>query len=249
MTSISLVIPVYNYATRVYKTIQKVEQFCTTNSQNSWEIIFVDDGSVDTTATAVQNLIRNYPYMKLITQGRNVGKGATVRKGLQSATGDFRIFMDCDLAYGMEEVEKIIQSLENGADFAYADRKHPHSTCMVAQEKHLYQQKRNSMSFVLHKIIQNLNIGPIRDTQAGLKGMRSSVIPLMKTCSIDGFPFDIELFAIAKENKLVVEPVPVNYHIENAPSTVMPIPVAFDFVKSIGIIRKNMLQGKYKVLA
>ena len=62
---VSLIIPIYNYASRVHRTIDEVNDFCT-ESDKDWEVIFVDDGSVDQTVAAVKALDR------VLTAGRYV---------------------------------------------------------------------------------------------------------------------------------------------------------------------------------
>ncbi len=241
---VSLIIPIYNYASRVHRTVSTIHHFCTEN-QKDWEVLFVDDGSKDQTVAAVKTLISPYPYMRLIQQPKNMGKGAAVRRGLQESTGDYHIFTDVDLAYDLDQVDKIVYALQNGAELAFADRRHPKSTCVVADKKIDYQKKRDTMSFVLNKLVEQMGLGNIRDTQAGLKGVTKSISPILAKGSVNGFPFDIELFAIATANSLKTEPVPIQYNIEDAPSTVMPVPVVIDFLKSIRTIRKKMVQGAY----
>lgn len=244
MPMVSLIIPIYNYASRVHRTVSTIHQFCVDNGKD-WEIIFVDDGSTDQTVAAVKALIQPYPYMRIIKQPSNLGKGAAVRRGLQESTGDYHIFTDVDLAYDLDQVEKVLEELQRGSDLAFADRRHPESTCVVDENKLDYQKKRDTMSYVLNKLVERMGLGNIRDTQAGLKGIRKSASPILAGGTVNGFPFDIELFAIARVNKLKTTAVPIKYYIEDAPSTVMPVPVAFEFLKSIRTIRKKMIQGSY----
>jgi glycosyltransferase involved in cell wall biosynthesis len=247
MSVVSVVIPVYNYASRVHRTIHTIAEYVEANSVD-WEVLFVDDGSTDQTVAAVRTLTEDYDYMRLLVQPENMGKGAAVRRGFAEATGDFHIFTDVDLAYGLDEIEKVVESLENGADLAFADRRHPLSVCDCDQAKVEYQQKRDVMSKVLNHLVQRMGLGNIRDTQAGLKGLRKECSRILRRGQVNGFPFDIELFAMARVNNLKMEAIPVEYHIEDAPSTVMPVPVVIDFVKSIQLIRRNMIRGTYYAL-
>ena len=247
MSKVSIVIPVYNYASRVHRTISAIASYVEENELD-WEVIFVDDGSTDQTVAAVRTLTEPYDNMKLLVQPENMGKGAAVRRGFSEATGEFHIFTDVDLAYSLEEIEKVVESLNNGADMAFADRRHPMSICDCAQNKIEYQQKRDVMSKVLNHLVQRMGLGNIRDTQAGLKGLRQEYSQILRRGQVNGFPFDIELFAMARVNNLKLEAIPVTYHIEDAPSTVMPVPVVMDFVKSIQLIRKNMIRGTYYAL-
>lgn len=247
MSKVSIVIPVYNYASRVHRTINTIASHVEEHVLD-WEILFVDDGSTDQTVAAVRTLIASHSYMKLLVQPHNMGKGAAVRRGFSEATGDYHIFTDVDLAYSLEEIEKVVDSLKNGADMAFADRRHPLSICDCDDNKVNYQQKRDVMSKVLNHLVQRMGLGNIRDTQAGLKGLRKEYSQILRRGQVNGFPFDIELFAMARVNNLKLEAVPVQYHIEDAPSTVMPVPVVIDFIKSIQLIRKNMIRGTYYAL-
>lgn len=244
MPVVSLIIPVFNYASRVNRTISCIHEFCQ-DHEKDWEVLFVDDGSTDQTVAAIKALIEPYPYMRLIRQPGNMGKGAAVRRGLQESKGEYHIFTDVDLAYNLNQTEKIVEALKDGADFAFADRRHPASICKVDKGREEYSQKRDFMSYVLNQMTRRIGIGNIRDTQAGLKGIRKEVNPVLRKGAIDGFPFDIEMFVIGRANNLKMEAIPVEYRIEDAPSTVMPIPVALDFLKSIRTIRKKMISGAY----
>ena len=243
MTKVSLVIPVYNYASKISQTIDTIQDHC--KSKDGWEIIFVDDGSTDNTVDIIETKIKNQ-RMRILKQPSNQGKGAAVRRGLMESKGLYRVFTDCDLAYDLKQVDKVVAALENGADVAYADRTHPLSNCIVESGAESYQSKRNIMSYVLRKMIRGAGVKNVGDTQAGLKGFKGDVAHIIPLSKINGFPFDIELLVIAQVNKLKLESVPVEYHIEDAPSTVVPQKVVVDFLKSIAKIRSNKLRGLYR---
>lgn len=248
MRKISLVIPMYNYAARIHQTIAQIQSYCSQHKKD-WEIIFVDDGSTDNTVSVAERCIAQNPQMRVILQPYNQGKGAAVRRGLIEASGDYRIFTDCDLAYGIEQVNAIIDALDEGVDFAFADRRHPLSVCSTADEEEIknYQQKRDLMSTVLNQMIHTLGISTVKDTQAGLKGFTGKTVNYLKRGTINGFPFDIELFAIASSNNISWKSVPVQYHLDEKNSTVVPSVVVLDFFKSFVRIKRNLYLGKYEL--
>lgn len=236
----------YNYASRIHQTIATLQTYCSKHNKN-WEIIFVDDGSTDNTVSVAERCIAQNPQMRVILLPCNQGKGAAVRRGLTEGTGDFRIFTDCDLAYGIEQIDRIIDALAEGAEFVFADRRHPLSVCSTTDDKEIkeYQQKRNLMSAVLNQMIHTLGISTVKDTQAGLKGFTARTVDYLKQGTINGFPFDIELFAIAHANNISWTSVPIKYHLDEKDSTVVPSVVVLDFFKSFIKIKRNLYLGKY----
>lgn len=117
---ISIVIPVYNEAHRLPESLRQLDAFLATISQ-SWELVFVDDGSSDQTLHILQDHANAIP-MTIVEQHPNQGKGWAVRTGMLKATGQYRAFIDADLATPPEEVMKLLASLESGVDVAIGSR-------------------------------------------------------------------------------------------------------------------------------
>src|SRR6266481_9536947 len=108
---LSLIIPAYNEASRIGKTLEKVFAYFASQSYEV-EIIVVDDGSSDNSARVIQEAISVGRTLsprvsaRLIEHNPNRGKGAAVKTGMLAATGDIRIFTDADLSTPIHEVEK-----------------------------------------------------------------------------------------------------------------------------------------------
>lgn len=86
------------------------------------ELIVVDDGSKDGTREILQRLSRELRF-KLVLQGENAGKGASLRRGFEEVTGDLVVVQDADLEYSPEEYPKLIELICQGrADVVYGSR-------------------------------------------------------------------------------------------------------------------------------
>jgi glycosyltransferase involved in cell wall biosynthesis len=91
MSTVSVIIPVYNEEDTILKVIKKVKSV-----NIDKEIIIVDDASTDETAARLA-LLQDDPTIKIFTHTRNKGRGAAIRTGLEHAQGQITIFQDADL--------------------------------------------------------------------------------------------------------------------------------------------------------
>jgi len=96
MNSISIVIPAFNEEMRLLNTLSAVADYSQEQSYAT-EILVVDDGSTDGTAELVRRYATRCPTVRLIQNGRNRGKGYSVRCGVQKSTGEIIFLMDADL--------------------------------------------------------------------------------------------------------------------------------------------------------
>lgn len=118
---ISLVVPVFNEE-------ETVELFLDTVSpimdalERSWEVIFVDDGSRDSTVDVVLGLLPQHPQVRLIKLSRNFGKEAALTAGLDAAAGQAVIPMDVDLQDPPELITDFVRLWDDGFDVVCGQR-------------------------------------------------------------------------------------------------------------------------------
>jgi len=81
------------------------------------EVLFIDDGSSDGTAEAVEQLSQRRPETRLVSHDRTRGIGASLKTGLEHAAGDQLVFLDADLTFHPRLISALIDSMdETGAD-------------------------------------------------------------------------------------------------------------------------------------
>lgn len=115
---LSVVIPVYNERATLAEVVRRcraVELDC------EREIIIVDDGSTDGSAEIARSLADS--TVKAILLGKNTGKGAAVRRGIQEASGDYILIQDADLEYDPADWSKLLAPIKAGkAKVVYGSR-------------------------------------------------------------------------------------------------------------------------------
>ena len=100
---ISVVIPLFNEAESLPELMQWIDRVMQTNNY-SYEVIMVDDGSMDNSWDTIQSLRTNYPSLKGIKFQRNYGKSAALNEGFKMAQGDIVVTMDADLQDSPDEI-------------------------------------------------------------------------------------------------------------------------------------------------
>jgi|LQYC01.1.fsa_nt_gi glycosyltransferase involved in cell wall biosynthesis len=112
---ISVIIPVYNEEKNVSILMDKVIHASGLVGKE-WEVVFIDDGSIDGTFSELKKIKEKIPQVKIIHFGINAGKAAAYTAGFQLASGNIIITMDGDLQDDPAEVSSFLSTLAKGAD-------------------------------------------------------------------------------------------------------------------------------------
>lgn len=118
---ISLVVPVYNEQEAVPLFFNAVRAIAAGRPYDI-EVVFINDGSTDGTAAAVEHLVATEPLVTLINLSRNFGKEPALLAGLEYANGDAIIPMDVDLQDPVELIPQLVERWQAGADIVLAKR-------------------------------------------------------------------------------------------------------------------------------
>lgn len=115
MALLSVVLPAYNEEQNIANTAQVLSQLLEENEIN-YELVFISDGSKDGTYQEIEKLAATNPHIKGAGFSRNFGKEAAIFAGLELATGDAVIVMDCDLQHPPAVIPEMWKKWQNGVE-------------------------------------------------------------------------------------------------------------------------------------
>lgn len=243
----TLVLPVYNAEGFLEATLRDVDAWLRGRNE-TWELIIVDDASRDATPRILDAFARAHAgyAVEVLRFDANHGKGFAVRVGLDRASGHFSIFTDCDLAYPLENIDGILARLADGADAAIANRVAPESTYLIHPNFFSYLFTRHLMGRIFNAIGRAVAVPRLKDTQAGLKGFRSTVVkPLLSRLRMDGFSFDVELLRGLIDRGARIDEVPVAFRYDSEPSTLHFTKDALRMARDLVRVRWRSWRGRY----
>ena len=118
MKLISIIVPVFNETENVSPLIQDIKLYC----KAEHEIIFIDDGSSDSTFQTIQSIAATDKSIKCISLSRNFGHQNALMAGLQHATGSIIITMDGDGQHPPSLIPLLIENIDKGFDVVHTRR-------------------------------------------------------------------------------------------------------------------------------
>jgi glycosyltransferase involved in cell wall biosynthesis len=163
MPLISVITPVYNEEEWIASFIDHVKEELHRLAA-PWEIVIVDDGSVDATATLASQVAKLDKRVRLIRADHR-GKGAAVRRGLLEAHGAWRFIADVDLSMPIDNLERFLAVLnrEEVPDLIIGSREAP------GAERIGETWRRHVVGRVFNALVQAVVLPGIEDTQCGYK--------------------------------------------------------------------------------
>lgn len=245
---LSVIIPAYNESENFKKgTLIQVDDYL--KKQNyPWEVIIVNDGSVDLTAKLLEDFIKKRNNWRLINETHK-GKAAAVLKGILEAEGQYILFSDFDQATPISEVHKLLQKAQEGFGVVIGSRE------MKGAKRLKEPFYRHLMGKGFNILVQLLVIRGIHDTQCGFKLFEtnsiqkiiSKIVVYKNTRFADAYTgaFDVELLYLAKKLKIKVCEVPIDWHHVKT-NRVNPVKDSLRMFMDIFKIRLYSFLGKYE---
>ena len=245
MWHLSIVVPSFNGADWLGNSLQELDAFVHAQTKPT-ELILVDDCSGPLAARMLQEFADPRPWMTLLRNERNRGKGYSVARGMLAARGRYRVFTDADLAYPVSQIERVLRLLEHGAEVALVNRVHDESRYTMSPSYFHYLYSRHLMSRALNAAVRTLVLPGIHDTQAGLKGFAAHAAEaLFSRVTVPGFGFDIELLVLAKEHGYRLVESPVDFRYDDEPTTVRFARDVSAMLRDLVRIARNRRRGLY----
>ena len=113
---ISVCVPVYNEKENVANAYERITAVMRELPAYEYEIVFFDDGSTDGSGEIIETLCAADRHVKAVLYSRNFGYAKTVFYCIQQAKGDAAVIVHCDLQNPPEEIPKLVEKWEQGAD-------------------------------------------------------------------------------------------------------------------------------------
>jgi glycosyltransferase involved in cell wall biosynthesis len=247
---LSIVIPAYNEEGRLARGLSRIREYFTGRSVppgvapeitlQQLEILIVDDGSKDGTARIAEEWARELPYVRLVSNGENRGKGYSVRHGMLEARGRLALFTDADLSSPIEEIEKLLAAIAAGNDIAIGSRALDRSLISIHQSRH-----RELGGIVFNRLVRVVTGLPFHDTQCGFKLFRREPSRIIfEQQRIERFGFDPEILFLAKRHGLRIAEVPVRWAHDPA-TKVQVLRDSVTMFRELVEIRSNWLLRRY----
>jgi glycosyltransferase involved in cell wall biosynthesis len=198
--------PAFNEADRIERNLSITTETLSRFGYD-FELILVDDGSTDDTASrALRALARHPKTTRVISTRANRGKGNALICGTLHATGDLVAFLDADLDLHPAQLPSLLQILISSNADAVVGSKH-HASSHVEN----YPLTRRLCSKIYYNVVRALFGLPIRDTQTGIKVFKMEllrkVVPLVRS---NRFAFDLDVLATAHKLGFRLAEGPIN---------------------------------------
>lgn len=149
------ILPLYDRLTRVLEALQK-----------PYEILFVDDASVDRSFELLANLVETDPRLKVIRLRRNFGQTAALAAGFDEAAGEVIVSLDGDLQHDPEDIPALLAKLDEGYDIVSGWRKRRLDNAMT----------RRIPSRIANWIMAKVSGVNLRDFGTTFKAYRSEIL-------------------------------------------------------------------------
>lgn len=163
---ISVVIPLFNEVESLPELATRLEKTLVGMAGDSYEVIFVDDGSRDGSYEEIRDIHRRNPRFTAVRFRTNYGKSAALAVGFERARGEFVFTMDADLQDDPDELPKMLATLHEGFDLVSGWKKN-----------RLDPWHKTLPSKVFNSVVQTVTGLHIHDFNCGLKAYRHEVLP------------------------------------------------------------------------
>jgi glycosyltransferase involved in cell wall biosynthesis len=198
MIALSVVLPAYNEAKNIEKTVNETFS-CLEKRFRDYEIIVVNDGSIDETREIVERLSLSNSSIVLVNHPINLGYGSALRSGFDRSSLDYIFFMDSDGQFDINDIDRFLPYLED------------YDVVVGYREKRADPFIRSLNTWLYHLFIRFLFSLKIKDMDCAFKMFKRSAYLTIRPIKSDGALFSAEFLIKLKKRGFTIKEVSVRH--------------------------------------
>ena len=201
--TLSIVIPAHNASKYLKSTIdlilRQLEPVGIT-----YEILVMENGSTDATCQVAEELAREHPQVRVLSDATHPGKGRAVANGILQSHGTYACFCDADLEISPEHIIPLLQALKEGNQIATVSKRHPDSVVTSPL-------RRSFLSIGYNSLVRLIFRTGLYSHQDGLKAFRKEdILRLLPYAQDTGWFWDTEVLVLAKMAGYHIKELPIH---------------------------------------
>lgn len=235
---LSLILPAHNEAKRLPQSLNQVHEFVK-HQPYECEVLVVENASTDDTAKIAEDFQKRFPQLKLIRLEQG-GKGNAIRAGMLAAQGEYRFMADVDFSMPVNQISRFMPPNLPQTHVAIASREQPGSK-RIGEPFY-----RHLIGRVFNFLVRLLVLPGLQDTQCGFKCFSAEAAEqIFPRQTLEGWSFDVEVLAIARELGYKVVEVPITWTYR-AGSRMSILSDSWKMFKDLLLIRSKKRKGIYR---
>lgn len=191
LSSLSIFFPAFNEEVNIKIVVQQTLDLAPKVSQK-FEILVIDDGSVDNTAAVVKDMAKQHKQIRLIQHKVNMGYGNALKTGFYNSKYDFITYMDADNQFDFSQLNKLLARI-NEADLVVGYR--------IKRADNFVRRLNGRMWNIMVALLLNL---PIKDIDCGFKLIKKEVIDNISELESTGATISAELLVKAQKKSFKI---------------------------------------------
>lgn len=164
------------------------------------EVIIVDDGSIDGTETVIEELIKQYPEVKLVSHQENLGYGAALISGFKNSKYDLVVFNDGDGQFDFSEIKLFLKKIKN------------YDLVIGFRRKRVDAPLRQILQFLLKIWVFGFFGFTVKDIDCGFKLFKKEALRKIMPFKSQGAMISTEILYKAKKKDLSICQLPVSHY-------------------------------------
>ena len=231
---LSIIVPTYNEKKNLSELIRRIERNL---AGIPYEILIVDDSSIDGTADLARDLAGNSP-IRLLQRGNKKGLASAILDGMNQASGDTLCFMDADLSHPPEKLLEMFEAItENKADLVIGSR-----WARGSRLDEKWPVQRYLDSHMAGLLVRPLT--SVKDSMSGFMMMKKSVVEGVLLKPI-GYKIGLEILVKGKYSKAIE--IPILFLDRSEGTSKMNLRVKVQFLIHIArLYGEQLFQGRHR---